>query len=79
MSDYLSAEQKSILPSEKISGDDAARLICSSNYMNSEELIGFDQVDASRFGLKQGDAVSIVPTDNGGFSLFLHPLIQTAP
>ncbi|KAJ3559212.1 hypothetical protein NM688_g478 [Phlebia brevispora] len=66
VADYLAREQKSnTAPFEKISGDDAASIICSSPSIDSENLVGFNDVDANRFGLKSRQMVSVTPTDNG--------------
>ena len=52
-------------PSEKITGDEAARLICSSSQHHKADVLGFDSVDATRLGLKRGEVVSVTPSDNG--------------
>lgn len=63
MSDYLAQAQKQS-PSDKITGEEAARLICSLTRIDSES-VGFDQAGAARLGLKLGELASVTPTDNG--------------
>ncbi|KIP07677.1 hypothetical protein PHLGIDRAFT_29881 [Phlebiopsis gigantea 11061_1 CR5-6] len=64
-SDHLAqADKAGVAKVEKISGTDAAKVICSSSYENVDS-IGFDTAEANRLGVKQGDFVSIVPTDLG--------------
>ncbi|CDO71392.1 hypothetical protein BN946_scf184908.g150 [Trametes cinnabarina] len=49
---------------QNISGEKAADIICSSVY-EDPKIVGFDAADAARLGLKEGQHVSVTPTDNG--------------
>ncbi len=65
MSEYLARSQKqNVAAFETLTGKDAAHLICSSPH-EDDASVGFESVDASRLGLKSGELVSVVPTDNG--------------
>lgn len=48
----------------KISGDEAAKLICSSSH-ESYDVVGFDVVEAKRLGAQLGAVVAIAPEDSG--------------
>jgi hypothetical protein len=50
--------------SQKISGNNAAELIGSADHENPG-IVGFDEAEASRLGLKAGLTVSVAPTDYG--------------
>ncbi|KAI0677054.1 hypothetical protein C8Q78DRAFT_63602 [Trametes maxima] len=58
----ISAQQKGVL--DNISGAQAAEIIFSSA-PEDPRIVGFDAVEASRLGVKQYDAVSVTPSDNG--------------
>ncbi|KAH9852892.1 hypothetical protein C2E23DRAFT_824073 [Lenzites betulinus] len=47
-----------------ISGADAANIITGST-LEDPKIIGFDETEAARLGLKQGEYVSVTPSDNG--------------
>ncbi|GJE84975.1 glutathione S-transferase family protein [Phanerochaete sordida] len=48
---------------EKLSGEDAAKLIASSPH-EEEALVGFEAAEGARLGVKVGDTVSVVPIDS---------------
>ena len=49
---------------KKIDGNAAAKIIADSASLQTE-VVGFDEVDAGRLGLKLGDTVAVIPDDNG--------------
>ena len=49
---------------KKIDGNAAAKIIADSASLQSE-VVGFDEIDAERLGLKLGDTVAVIPDDNG--------------
>lgn len=49
----------------KISGEEAAKSVLSSSHENAESVIGFDEVEGRRLGVKVGDTVGVAPTDTG--------------
>jgi len=51
-------------PPQKLDGESAAKMIIASDY-ESYDNVGFDEVEASRLGLKVGDAVQVAPEDTG--------------
>lgn len=57
-------ELKKTVKTNKISGEDAAKMIASSPREN-EAVVGFDTGEANRLGLKRGDIVDIAPEDTG--------------
>ena len=52
-------------PLTKISGADAAREIFTSPFLDLS-LIGFDEAEAGRLGIKLGTRISVRPDDTGG-------------
>lgn len=58
------ANKSQVAPFEKITGEEAAKLITSSTH-EDEKALGFDATDAKRLGVKLGDTVGVMPTDNG--------------
>lgn len=66
MTDWLSKAQKDdVAPVTKITGQEAAKAICSSPHIDSRVPVGFNEDEANRFGVKLGQMVSVTPTDNG--------------
>ena len=49
---------------KKIDGNAAAKIIADSASLQTE-VVGFDEIDAERLGLKLGDTVAVIPDDNG--------------
>lgn len=65
MSAYIAKEEASHKPVlEGLSGERAADLITSS-VSADVNVIGFDELEASRLKVKLGDLVSVAPSDNG--------------
>lgn len=65
VSDHLAqADKAGVAAAKTVSGADAAKSICSSTF-EDVKAVGFDSVEAKRLGLKEGDVVSVVPTDIG--------------
>lgn len=70
MTEYLAKAQKAnAAPVVKITSDEAAKTICSSSA--SAASVGFDELEAARFGLKLGQTVAVTPTDTGAWSSFI--------
>ncbi|KAH9948342.1 hypothetical protein B0H21DRAFT_805801 [Amylocystis lapponica] len=64
MSAYLDYQQKTRAAFETLTGGEAAEMIISSPYEDSG-VVGFDNLEAGRLGVKMGDVVSVVPRDTG--------------
>jgi len=63
-SDYLRKQQQAnAAPFKKISGSEAADIIQSASFQDYS-IIGFDDVEAARLQVTQGQVVSIIPEDN---------------
>lgn len=60
----IQAEKAGAATIEKVSGADAAKVICSSSHEDVKAL-RFDTAEAKRLGLKLGDIVSVLPSDTG--------------
>ncbi|KAI0830217.1 hypothetical protein BC628DRAFT_1356943 [Trametes gibbosa] len=63
-SEYISKAGPQKLVLDKISGAQAADIITSST-LESPKAVGFDEAEAARLGIKQGQYVSVTPSDNG--------------
>jgi hypothetical protein len=63
MTNFLQEKSKSnVAPVTSLTGDEAAKLIGSGSF---EDCAGFDDLEASRLGVKVGQIVSVVPNDTG--------------
>lgn len=60
----VDAQKSNAAAFDKLSGEDAAKLIASSSH-EDEQSIGFELAEGTRLGVKLGDTVSVTPVDNG--------------
>lgn len=66
VTDYLAkARTENVAPVVKITGEEAAQIVCSSPRTDIETSTGFNEAEAGRLGLKLGQTVAVSPTDTG--------------
>lgn len=63
----LEAQESTLVST--ISGEEAAKIVLSPLHENAEDIVGFEEAEGQRLGVKVGDTVSVTPTDTGTFSI----------
>lgn len=61
---FLKEKRSGLAATSEITGDEAAKLIGTSTY-ESYDIVGFDQAEAKRLGVRARQLVAIVPDDTG--------------
>lgn len=59
----LEAQESTLV--SPISGEEAAKTVLSASHENVEDIVGFEEAEGQRLGVKVGDTVSVTPTDTG--------------
>ncbi len=59
----LEAQESTLV--SPISGEEASKIVLSSSHENAEDIVGFEDAEGQRLGVKVGDTVSVTPTDTG--------------